>query len=1335
MATGANREVTLGVQIKTTGEDVLLKLAADADKAAKAGGDAAPVFNQLGNELRELAQQAGAVQSLAEAARETQRLADESLEAAVATEKLKGELAPLAAEAKRLADAQKQAQTELARLTQESTAARRALELYKAENQGAARTTEAYKQTVQQLSVSLVQSKTAVDGQKVALADAKTAAKEAADAQDRVAASLTRSANAGQESFKALSQATRQQETASEAARRLGIDVADLAAAEQKLLAAQQAAVSGAAAKRVALSREQAESDRLAAIQARAMAEALQRGQVALEQENAALADAVASTRRYEQAGRDAATTLERVAAATDKQVAAEAKLQQQMQQADLEFGRRVKWLRDIAVAQQGAEAAAKQAAAAETEFARTTNRLREEALQAAEALRQAFGTTGVRSLAAIDAEAKSVAASMGRLQREFEKGAISGQDLARALSSANVRLAQLNTEMQTIPALPGAFEKASASVSSLIGRFAGLGAAIATVGVAARPVIDTVLKLDQLTRTLTTVLGSSDAAAAAIERLRGSAQRSGQNFDTAAEQYAKFAASARTTGISLETIDAAFDAVAMAAGNLGLSTDQTGRALNALGQISAKGVVQMEELRGQLGDALPGALSLLAKGLGLSDQQLISLVESGQLLARDALPALATALTELGPKGGESVKGLRAEWERLKNTVSEATAALAEGAFGQATGAALGLVAAAVQRVVFGVTMLGEAFTVVGRQIGLVVAAVVSQDFKNLEQALEDVSRASNEKLGALANRIGGIGDAASGATPHVAATGAALQGLAQAGGESGKSFVQLQAHFAELLPLMDKQAVTAQKAADAIKIEGEARVKAAQLTGNETKVREAALVAALRFAEAQGKAAEAEAALAEQQRRAYEQAKVIAEQNKRDDAATVKRIEDLRLQAEAKGADAEKTKQQAEAARVAAVAMQEAALAAQDNSARVKEFREALELANLRLDRARELLNRGRISTEEYGRAEEDAARFAGRLKDALQDQNGALERGIALKRAEAEVRIAGLQAKLEELRAAEAIARANGDEAAAVRALIAQKELQAQIVRLTRDATVEEANAKIELLQKQYEEITGTDEHSAALRENIQLRILAERKTLAGAQASAASAKALEAEAASQRKLNTERRNSVGGTNGPAGGTNGLAGGGGGGGGGQYVPPISGIGAGGASGVRFDENGRTAEEVARLRQQGGPVDASFNFAVRDRLERGGSFSQSELAALVNGYRVAVQNAALGNPGSVTLEGRRDDQAWIEVFRRAIERASGSSISSVTQAESLLGGGNLLGSRTNNAAGINTSHTVTINLNGRATTVNTTSRADADALAALLQQLGDASNRSGGP
>jgi tape measure domain-containing protein len=60
-----------------------------------------------------------------------------------------------------------------------------------------------------------------------------------------------------------------------------------------------------------------------------------------------------------------------------------------------------------------------------------------------------------------------------------------------------------------------------------------------------------------------------------------------------------------------------------------------------------SKGNVQAEELRGQLGERLPGAISYAAKALGVTTRQLNKMLEQGQVLAEDMIPKLSRVLRE----------------------------------------------------------------------------------------------------------------------------------------------------------------------------------------------------------------------------------------------------------------------------------------------------------------------------------------------------------------------------------------------------------------------------------------------------------------------------------------------------------------------------------------------------------------------------------------------------------------------------------------------------------------------------------------------------------------
>lgn len=105
-----------------------------------------------------------------------------------------------------------------------------------------------------------------------------------------------------------------------------------------------------------------------------------------------------------------------------------------------------------------------------------------------------------------------------------------------------------------------------------------------------------------------------------------------------------------------------------------GVTGDAQNRALTALQQMSAKGVVSMEELRQQLSEALPGAFTIAADAMGMSERQLMSLVSSGQLMTAEFLPLFIQELQV----SGESISTLTSELNGLQNTFQETGASIA---------------------------------------------------------------------------------------------------------------------------------------------------------------------------------------------------------------------------------------------------------------------------------------------------------------------------------------------------------------------------------------------------------------------------------------------------------------------------------------------------------------------------------------------------------------------------------------------------------------------------------------------------------------------------------
>jgi tape measure domain-containing protein len=100
-----------------------------------------------------------------------------------------------------------------------------------------------------------------------------------------------------------------------------------------------------------------------------------------------------------------------------------------------------------------------------------------------------------------------------------------------------------------------------------------------------------------------------------------------------------------------------------------GASAESAGRAMTALTQMIGKGKISAEELRGQLGEALPSAMGIMAKSLGVTTQQLDKMMANGELLASEVLPKFATEMEKAF--GGDAEKlseGLQGSLNRLAN-------------------------------------------------------------------------------------------------------------------------------------------------------------------------------------------------------------------------------------------------------------------------------------------------------------------------------------------------------------------------------------------------------------------------------------------------------------------------------------------------------------------------------------------------------------------------------------------------------------------------------------------------------------------------------------------
>ena len=146
-----------------------------------------------------------------------------------------------------------------------------------------------------------------------------------------------------------------------------------------------------------------------------------------------------------------------------------------------------------------------------------------------------------------------------------------------------------------------------------------------------------------------------------------------GQNVNILTQAYTNFIASSNSTNLSLKQRQDIYASIIKAGSALKLSNDSIEGSLRAVSQMFSKGNIQAEELRGQLGERLPGSFGIMAKALGVNEKQLNKMLEQGEVLAEDALPKFAKALEEVyGDKAQSNLKTIGGAWNVFVNNFIE---------------------------------------------------------------------------------------------------------------------------------------------------------------------------------------------------------------------------------------------------------------------------------------------------------------------------------------------------------------------------------------------------------------------------------------------------------------------------------------------------------------------------------------------------------------------------------------------------------------------------------------------------------------------------------------
>jgi len=171
------------------------------------------------------------------------------------------------------------------------------------------------------------------------------------------------------------------------------------------------------------------------------------------------------------------------------------------------------------------------------------------------------------------------------------------------------------------------------------------LGAYAGIQGV--QQLVEVAKKFQGMELALKAMTGSTGAAQKEMNFLINTSRQLGIDISATSDSFTKLVAAAKGTSLEGQGVRGIFTAIAQEATVLQLSNQQVEKSFYAIQQMISKGTVQMEELKGQLGDALPDALQLAAKGMGKTTEQLLVMIQKGEVLTNDFLPKLEKAIKE----------------------------------------------------------------------------------------------------------------------------------------------------------------------------------------------------------------------------------------------------------------------------------------------------------------------------------------------------------------------------------------------------------------------------------------------------------------------------------------------------------------------------------------------------------------------------------------------------------------------------------------------------------------------------------------------------------------
>ena len=279
--------------------------------------------------------------------------------------------------------------------------------------------------------------------------------------------------------------------------------------------------------------------------------------------------------------------------------------------------------------------------------------------------------------------EYRKLSAQVAIASEKYQNLLVRGRAAGQTQKEFNRELRQAHEEFRTLQNRVLAADKAVDKwnrtgersigfVKNLLSAFGVVGG-ITAVATFTKAVFEEIKEIQSLDLALKNVTETQENFYAQQVFLNRIAEDYGLKINDLTKSYAQFYVNAKDK-LGNGEIQNIFESISKSTAVMGLSSENAERAFYALNQMMSKGTVQAEELRGQLGDALPGAFKAMIAAyqklhpeMKVTEASFAKLMKDGKILSAEVIPEFAKQLEIMfGVENINRVETLTAKTNRL---------------------------------------------------------------------------------------------------------------------------------------------------------------------------------------------------------------------------------------------------------------------------------------------------------------------------------------------------------------------------------------------------------------------------------------------------------------------------------------------------------------------------------------------------------------------------------------------------------------------------------------------------------------------------------------------